>query len=113
MGISLAGPLEQRRLDRLTPDRSCGRQRRLSPGPIERGDPSGERPQTARTGVRRCDRPAEGDARGLAAVVGLGSVSRPRLRVSHKAAVFVHRQFRLRREIPEAVGCDCKATPAR
>src|SRR5688572_28066175 len=37
---------------------------------------------------------------------GLCSASRPRLRVSRKAAVFVHRQFRLRREILEAVGCD-------
>ena len=36
---------------------------------------------------------------------GLPSSSRPRPRVSRKAAVFVQRQFRLRREIPEAVGC--------
>ena len=50
--------------DRLTPARSGGRQRRLSPGPIARGDPSGQRSPAARTGVRRCDRPAGQDARG-------------------------------------------------
>jgi len=64
-GVSVAGPLEQCRLDCLTPARSCGLQRRLSRSPrqVAIGDPSGKRSHAARTGVRRCDRPADRDAR--------------------------------------------------
>ena len=65
-----------------------------------------------RAGVRRSvsallQRPGGQATRGLAARKHTSrrcSASRPRTRVSRKAAVFVHRQFRLRREIPAAVG---------
>ena len=65
-----------------------------------------------RAGVRRSrsallQRPGGQAARGRPArrhTTRRCSASRPRLRVSRKAAVFVQRQFRLRREIPAAVG---------